>query len=386
MNTEISRYLVDANGNSFSSDTDLQSLSKNAKVKNTNSGVSYKKVQGTTSGVPVFDKVPFQEGQPDAVLYSPQSLTTAQKQQARDNIGASSHDAVLYDTTQQLTNTQINKALSNLGISHYRGVNGRFFTRQITFGDTQILYGQSTQMKNETTSYGIFKFATAIYGRPFISAPIVATSGFSSTADTDATCCVISNNSSPRGDLLGSGSGDHISRGFFISIGQRFPLVESAKVGGDEDLTESSSWFIDIPKSLIDMSGTYAYFLVDMFMTSNTSSSDYIEYSGSSDVKYGYTKLSKNSRYVDGRYTRDYDLDLSYNPDNVHSNATFAGYADINDSKLFGSSDFNTFIMRSFILEVPVSNIVTYYRISFNHSLTNGAKGRFRVFYIPNNS
>lgn len=61
MDTEISRYLVDANGNSFSSDTDLQSLSKNAKVKNTNSGVSYKKVQGTTPGVLVFDKVPFQD-------------------------------------------------------------------------------------------------------------------------------------------------------------------------------------------------------------------------------------------------------------------------------------------------------------------------------------
>ena len=60
MDTEISRYLVDADGNSFSSDTDLQSLSKNAKVKNTNSGVSYKKVQGTP-GVLVFDKVPFKD-------------------------------------------------------------------------------------------------------------------------------------------------------------------------------------------------------------------------------------------------------------------------------------------------------------------------------------
>lgn len=61
MNTEISRYLVDENGNSFSSDTDLQGLSNNAKVKNTNSGVSYKKVPRTTSGVPVFDKVPLQK-------------------------------------------------------------------------------------------------------------------------------------------------------------------------------------------------------------------------------------------------------------------------------------------------------------------------------------
>ena len=114
MNTEISRYLVDANGNSFSSDTDLQSLSKNAKVKNTNSGVSYKKVQGTTPGVPVFDKVPFQEGHPDAVLYSQQSLTTAQKQQARTNIGASGDDAVLY-SQQTLTSSQKEQARNNIG-------------------------------------------------------------------------------------------------------------------------------------------------------------------------------------------------------------------------------------------------------------------------------
>lgn len=101
MNTEISRYLVDANGNSFSSDTDLQSLSNNAKVKNTNSGVSYKKVRGT-SGVPVFDKVPFQEGQPDAVLYSQQTLTSSQKAQARNNIGAlATSDLLVGSKTQK---------------------------------------------------------------------------------------------------------------------------------------------------------------------------------------------------------------------------------------------------------------------------------------------
>lgn len=139
MNTEISRYLVDANGNSFSSDTDLQSLSKNAKVKNTNSGVSYKKVQGTS--VPVFDKVPFQEGQPDAVLYSPQSLTSAQKQQARTNIGASSHDAVLYDTDQQLTEAQKQRARTNIGALGS-------VSSPISFGGGTITHGESyTEIK-----------------------------------------------------------------------------------------------------------------------------------------------------------------------------------------------------------------------------------------------
>lgn len=84
MNTEISRYLTDENGNSFSSDSDLQALSNDSKVKNTNSGVSYKKVSGTS--VPVFEKEPFPL---DTVLYDTvQQLTEAQKQRARTNIGA----------------------------------------------------------------------------------------------------------------------------------------------------------------------------------------------------------------------------------------------------------------------------------------------------------
>lgn len=376
MANTISQYFKDSDGNLFSNDSSMISLSTNSYVTNINSGEKFKKID-----VNVFDR----EGE----SISDATKTSKGIVQVGDGLNVSNgvistDGSISYNSTQNLTNTQINKALSNLGISHYRGDKGRFFTRQITFGNTQILYGHSTLMSN--TDGG--KYATAIYGYPFISAPIVATAGFSTVADTNATCCVIGYNSSPRGDLLGSGSDDHISRGFFISIGQRFPLVESAKVGGTSDLTESTgTWYLDIAKDFIDLSDTYAYFLVDMFMTSNTSSSDYIEYSGSSDyVKYGYTKLSKNSRYVDGRYTRDYDLDLSVNPDNVHSKAIFAGYTDINDSKLFDSSDFNTFIMRSFILVVPVSNLInggSYFRIGFSHSLSNNAKARIRAFYIP---
>ena len=376
MANTISQYFKDSDGNLFSNDSSMISLSTNSYVTNINSGEKFKKID-----VNVFDR----EGE----SISDATKTSKGIVQIGDGLSVSNgvistDGSISYNSSQNLTNTQINKALSNLGISHYTGTGGRFYTRQITFGNTQILYGQSTLMISD----GSDKYATALYGYPFISAPIVATSGFSTVADSSATCCVIGYNSSPRGDLLGSGSDDHISRGFFISIGQRFPLVESAKVGGTSDLTESTgTWYLDIPKSYIDLSGTYAYFLVDMFMTSNTSSSDYIEYSGSSDyVKYGYTKLSKNSRYENGRYTRDYDLDLSVNPDGVHSSAIFAGYADINGSKLFDSSDFNTFIMRSFILEVPVSNLInggSYFRIGFSHSLSNNAKARIRAFYIP---
>ena len=158
MNTEISRYLVDANGNSFSSDTDLQSLSNNAKVKNTNSGVSYKKVQGTTSGVPVFDKVPFQEGQSDAVLYSPQSLTSAQKRQARANIGVDK--AVLY-SQQELSSNEISTVMSNLGIDKIGGIfNETWHNFYLRFGDTQVCFGSSTKVHdvNAPQAEACFKF------------------------------------------------------------------------------------------------------------------------------------------------------------------------------------------------------------------------------------
>lgn len=126
MNTEISRYLTDESGNSFSSDTDLQSLSNNSKVKNTNSGVSYKKVSSTGSWTPVFDKVPFQEGQPDAVLYSPQSLTSAQKQQARQNIEALGTSEV-YSLLETLTNYS----------------NSSDYAKIIDFGSVQVVFGYS---------------------------------------------------------------------------------------------------------------------------------------------------------------------------------------------------------------------------------------------------
>ena len=84
MDTEISRYLVDEDNNSFTSDNDLKNLTSDSKVKNINSGMKYKKVSGTE--VPVFDKTPIPS---DTVLYDTvQQLTEAQKQIARNNIGA----------------------------------------------------------------------------------------------------------------------------------------------------------------------------------------------------------------------------------------------------------------------------------------------------------
>lgn len=114
-NKEISRYLTKEDGTAFSSDTELLGLSVNSKVKNKNSGYTFKK-----TGSNVFDKTPI-EVETNAVLYTSQTLTDAQKTQARKNIGASSSSAVLY-TVQTLTEDQKLQARTNLGIDDLSGV------------------------------------------------------------------------------------------------------------------------------------------------------------------------------------------------------------------------------------------------------------------------
>lgn len=114
-NKEISRYLTKEDGTTFSSDTELLGLSVNSKVKNKNSGYTFKK-----TGSNVFDKTPI-EVETNAVLYTSQTLTDAQKTQARNNIGASSSSAVLY-TVQTLTEDQKLQARTNLGIDDLSGV------------------------------------------------------------------------------------------------------------------------------------------------------------------------------------------------------------------------------------------------------------------------
>ena len=424
MNTEISRYLVDANGNSFSSDADLQSLSKNAKVKNTNSGVSYKKVQGTTSGVPVFDKVPFQEGQPDAVLYSQQSLTTAQKQQARTNIGASGGDAVLY-SQQTLTSAEkeqaranigaidlatgrnnfvsttssqtfdistTNRILKNIGIEHVTSngsAQGKYCSR-LAIGNTQILYGKSTQ----TWTHGSCRYCSAMFAYPFISAPLVLGTPFITTGDDNATCGAIGYSSSPRTYLFGIGSPDHVSNVLYGAIGQSFPLDENASESSS--ITAGTYNPIWIAKSTIKLTGTNAYFLVDMFMAANSDSSNYIEFDrvtsnggiiySNAKVLVGQTRLSHYVGYDGTHFTRGFDLDLSSNPDSRYDDVYFSGYSDKSDGKLHVDPELSTYKMRSFVVSVPTSDISNddEYAVvfKFNTSLANGARGFIRVFYI----
>ena len=109
-NKEISRYLTKEDGTTFSSDTELLGLSVNSKVKNKNSGYTFKKTSSN-----VFDKTPI-EVETNAVLYTSQTLTDAQKTQARNNIGAGKSESVLY-TSQTLTDEQKTQARQNIGAS-----------------------------------------------------------------------------------------------------------------------------------------------------------------------------------------------------------------------------------------------------------------------------
>lgn len=420
MNTEISRYLVDANGNSFSSDTDLQSLSKNAKVKNTNSGVSYKKVQGTS--VPVFDKVPFQEGQPDAVLYSPQSLTTAQKQQARTNIGASGGDAVLY-SQQTLTSSEkeqaranigaidlatgrdnfvsttssqsfdistTNRILKNIGIEHVTGNgNARGYCSRLAIGNTQLLYGKGTQ----TWNHGSCRYCTAMFAYPFINDALVLGTPFITTGDDNAACGVVGYSSSPRTALFGIGSPDHVSTVFYGAIGQSFPVDENASES--RSITAGAYSPIWIAKNEINLTGTTAYFLVDMFMAANSDSSNYIEFDRvttdnsiiyrNAKVVVGQTRLDHHVGFDGTHFTRGFDLDLSSNPDSRYDNVYFHGYSDKSGGKLHVDPEFSTYKMRSLVVSVPTSDIFSYdaYALVFKFNASDEARGFIRVFYIP---
>lgn len=414
MNTEISRYLVDANGNSFSSDTDLQSLSKNAKVKNTNSGVSYKKVTGTTSGVPVFDKVPFQEGQPNAVLYSPQSLTSAQKQQARDNIGASGGDAVLYSpqsltdiqkqqarmnigvdkavlySQQELTSDEISTVMSNLGIDKVGGIfNETWHNYYLRFGDTQVCFGGSTKVENPDAPQAVACFKFPFVDRPWVSvSPLISKPGL-----TDATAGLIAGSVGPRTALLGFGRSTQLSRGSFIAIGKRFNYdnLGFIELHGSSNkrlpIETSGTYNYFLKKSLVKVPDTRkVYFLVDMFLSRDASSSDYIELGVDQHTYTVFGKYRVDTSVTDdsSSYVRGWDVDLGLNTAE-NDNIKFIGYSDRTDMMLFQDSEFNQYKMSSFVIsfdKINFFNGVSEHSFNFNCSLSGNSKGRIRIFYI----
>ena len=131
-NKEISRYLTKEDGTTFSSDTELLGLSVNSKVKNKNSGYTFKKTSSN-----VFDKTPI-EVETNAVLYTSQTLTDAQKTQARNNIGAGKSESVLY-TSQTLTDEQKTQARNNIGAGK---------SESVLYTEQTLTDAQKTQARN----------------------------------------------------------------------------------------------------------------------------------------------------------------------------------------------------------------------------------------------
>ena len=80
-------------------------------------------------------------------------------------------------------------------------------------------------------------------------------------------------------------------------------------------------------------------------------------------------------------------MDLSENPDNLHDGAKFRGYSDKSGGMLFTNPEFSTYKMRSFVVSIPSSDIsgdsTQFLKLSFKMSLSSGANGFIRVFYIP---
>lgn len=128
---DISKYFTKQDGTAIANDTEFAGLATHTVIKNTNSGLTFKKV-----GATVFDKTPIAT---DAVLYTPQTLTNAQKTQARNNIGATGSDAVLY-TQQSLTNSQKTQARENIGA--------------ISSNDTQNFINSVLSIENTGNPYG----------------------------------------------------------------------------------------------------------------------------------------------------------------------------------------------------------------------------------------
>ncbi len=112
-NKDISKYLVKEDGTAFATDNDLQALAVNSKVTNINSGLTYRK-----SASNVYDKTPI-EVETDAVLYTEQSLTAAQKAQARLNIYAGRADHLALSPTTLDLQSAFQGTLSSIPLNAF---------------------------------------------------------------------------------------------------------------------------------------------------------------------------------------------------------------------------------------------------------------------------
>ena len=321
------------------------------------------------------------------------------------------------DKTQNFDNESLLKLMSNLGIVNTNSA-GNWLQRSIRFSDLVIQYGNSL-LAESIPGDSNRKICTVCYREPVTSLTNFAIgSPLSSYPDGDQCCSVLVDNYGPRTMLMGLGDVNQSSRVRYLAINYRFPIDENKY--DDQPQTEYTSssypsnyrdgicftenWSGSVWYTLSKFSAGYTafnhvnpVFLVDMFMSANAPSSDYIEFdldssSINSDIvsTFGKTRLSNtvNIRQDGGRkyFSRGYDINLSSvaNGDN-NSSLTILGYRDRSNRHLLQDSLFNTFIMSSFTLTINDTtffNGKSYFRLAFNKSFSSGVKGYIRIFYL----
>lgn len=156
---DISRYLVKANGTSFTSDNELQSLAVNSKVTNINSGLTYKK-----TALNVYDKTPI-EVETDAVLYTEQTLTAAQKSQARQNILAGQAQGLSLSPTTLDLQSAFGGTLSSIPLSSFVKTDSFYSKTQPTW---TTLFTSSTGLDsgdiNLNSAFTNFEYLVFVFG------------------------------------------------------------------------------------------------------------------------------------------------------------------------------------------------------------------------------
>ena len=325
------------------------------------------------------------------------------------------------DKTQNFDNESLLKLMSNLGIINVNSV-GSWLQHSINFSDLVIQYGNSL-LAESIPGDSNRKVCTVCYREPVTSTSNFAIgSPLSSYPDGDQCCSVITDSYGPRSMLMGLGDVNQSSRVRYLAINYKFPINENKYVATPETTSRSSypSNYTDGMCITENWSGTVWYslskgkagytsfnhvnpvFLVDMFMSANAPSSDYIEFDlesstiGNSDTVsiFGKSRLSNtvNIRQDGSRkyFSRGYDINLANGAsgDNNNTALTMLGYKDRTNRKLIQDSLFNTFIMSSFTLTITdTTNFfqgTSYFRLAFNKSFSSGVKGYIRIFYLGN--
>ena len=324
------------------------------------------------------------------------------------------------DRPQNFDSESILTLISNLGIVN-TSAPGNWLQRSISFSDLTIQYGNSL-LAESISGDSNRKICTVCYREPVVSTSnFVIGTPLSSYPDGDQGCCVIVDSYGPRSVLMGLGDVDQSSRVRYLAVNYKFPIDENKYAATPETASRSSypsnykdgicfteNWSGPVWYTLGKSNAGYTasdhtkpVFLVDMFMSANAPSSDYIELSLASSTVgvsesvsiFGKSRLSNTVNITQSGskkyFSRGYDINLSNNDDaSNNSSLIMLGYKDRSNRHLLQDSLFSTFIMSSFTLTINDTtsffNGTSYFRLAFNKSFSSGVKGYIRIFYLGN--